>query len=155
MWVRVGSWQRTRASGWAPWRRPSVTPAKAGWKSEPWPSMTSQWSGSFAGLSHSTAPEMKSATTASMATPSPEIMIPVWPVPRKVAFMPRARISFSSASAVYFLPQEQSVPTVRTRLPLRFTPVAVAKRWVGWRTSKSRTPHRPAASAIAGTSPNR
>ena len=28
--------------GWAPWRSPSDTPAKEGWKSEPWPSITSQ-----------------------------------------------------------------------------------------------------------------
>ena len=135
MWVRVGSWQSTRRSGWAPCSRPRLTPAKEGWKSEPWPSTRSQWSGSLAGLSHSTAPEMKSATTASIDTPSPVIRMPVWPVARKSAFMPRSRIAFSSARVVYILPQEQSVPTASMRLPGRFVPLPVAKLRVGWRTS--------------------
>ena len=42
--VRVGSWQTTKASGCAPCSSPSVTPAKEGWKSEPWPSTICQWS---------------------------------------------------------------------------------------------------------------
>ena len=60
---------------------------------------------------------MKSATTASSGTPSPVMRMPVWPVARKVAAMPRARISRSMASAVYILPTEQSVPTARQRRP--------------------------------------
>ncbi len=68
---------------------------------------------------------MKSATTASSGTPPPVMRIPVWPVARKVAAMPRARISFSIASAVYILPTEQSVPTARQRLPLRRLPSAM------------------------------
>ena len=43
--------------------------------------------------------------------------MPVWPVARKVAAIPRARISRSMQSAVYILPTEQSVPTARQRLP--------------------------------------
>ena len=39
---------------------------------------------------------------------------------RRIRLHAAPRISFSSASAVYFLPIEQSVPTVRSRLPLRF-----------------------------------
>ena len=72
-------WHSTIASGWAPWSRPSDTPAKEGWKSEPCPSITSQPSSWRAGASCSIAPEMKSATTASTATPSPAIRMPVWP----------------------------------------------------------------------------
>jgi hypothetical protein len=47
----------------------------------------------------------------------------------EIGVSPRARISRSSASAVYFLPAEQSVPTVRSRRPDRFVPLPVAKRW--------------------------
>ncbi len=59
-----------------------------------------------------------------MAMPDPEIMMPVWPVARNVAAIPRDCKFLASASAVYFLPRAQSVPTVRTRLPLRLRPVA-------------------------------
>ncbi len=45
------------------------------------------------GDSHSTAPDTKSETTASIETPSPAIRMPVWPVARKSALMPRRRIS--------------------------------------------------------------
>ena len=69
---------------------------------------------------------MKSATTASMETPRPEMKTPVWPVARNSALRPRADISFSSARAVYFLPHEQSVPTVMMRRPVRFVPLPVA-----------------------------
>jgi len=48
----------------------------------------------------SAAPEMKSATTASIGMPSPASMIPVWPVARKVEFMPASRMDMSSANAV-------------------------------------------------------
>ena len=148
--VRVGSWQTTKASGWAPCSRPSDTPEKEGWNSEPWPSTTSQWVGAPAGDSHSTAPEMKSATTASIAAPRPEMNTPVWPVARKSASRPRARISFSIAKAVYFLPTEQSVPTVRRRRPGRLVPLPVAKRsWVK-RTSCSLRPCAFAAAATSG-----
>ena len=75
-----------------------------------------------------------------METPSPAMKMPVWPVARKSAFSPRLRISFSSASAVYILPMEQSVPTVSMRLPLRFLPVPTAKSRVGWRTSNRLRP---------------
>ena len=69
---------------------------------------------------------MKSATTASSGTPSPVIRMPVCPVARNVAFIPRARISRSMQSAVYILPTEQSVPTARQRLPA--PPLAVGDR---------------------------
>ena len=60
---------------------------------------------------------MKSATTASTNTPSPTMKMPVCPVARKSACNPFARIASISASAVYILPIEQSVPTVSSRLP--------------------------------------
>ena len=44
-------------------------------------------------------------------------MMPVWPVARNVASTPRCCIALVSASAVYFLPSAQSVPTVSSRLP--------------------------------------
>ena len=50
-------------------------------------------------------------------------MIPVWPVARKSASSPRAANARAIASAVYFLPSAQSVPTVSRRLPLRLRPV--------------------------------
>ena len=42
------------------------------------------------GVSISAAPAAKSATTASIGMPPPAIMMPVWPVARKSASMPRA-----------------------------------------------------------------
>ena len=78
---------------------------------------------------------MKSAITASSGTPSPVIRIPVWPVARKVDFMPFSRMDLSSAKAVYILPTEQSVPTARQRLPVRFTPFAIGYFTEGIRTS--------------------
>ena len=68
---------------------------------------------------------MKSATTASSGTPPPVIRMPVWPVARKVAFIPRSRITRSMASAVYILPTEQSVPTARQRSPDLRLPLAI------------------------------
>ena len=112
----------TRASGCAPCSRPSVSRRRTGGTASPGPRPRPSGPASSAGDSHSTAPEMKSATTASMATPRPEMKIPVWPVARKSALSPRALISRSSASAVYFLPTEQSVPTVSSRLPGRLCP---------------------------------
>ena len=72
--------------------------------------------------------------------PRPEMKMPVWPVARKSASTPRARISFSIASAVYFLPTAQSVPTVSRRLPLRLRPVPGMNDSAGWRTSIRRRP---------------
>ena len=65
----------------------------------------------------------------------PAIMMPVWPVARNVALRPRARSSRSSASAVYFLPTAQSVPTVSRRRPARFAPVATRMSLGGTRMS--------------------
>ena len=56
----------------------------------------------------------------------------------------------SSASAVYFLPSAQSVPTVSRRLPLRLRPVATGMFGGGWRTSMSRRPSRSAAALSSG-----
>ena len=86
---RAGSWHTTNTSGWLPWSNDNVTPAKAGWSSEPCPSMTSQCVSGADGLSISAAPAAKSATTASIGMPRPAMMIPVWPVARKSASMPR------------------------------------------------------------------
>ena len=52
-------------------------------------------------------------------------MIPVWPVARKSASRPRDCSARAIASAVYFLPSAQSVPTVSSRFPLRFSPVPI------------------------------
>ena len=155
IWGLPGSWHMTSASAWAPWSSPRLTPAKLGWKSEPWPSITSQWSASLAGQSHSMLPEMKSATTPSTATPSPAMKMPDWPVARKLAFSPRRRISFSMARAVNILPSEQSVPTVSTRLPCRGVPLPTSKSRVGWRTSNRRRPWLLAAAATSAMSARR
>ena len=71
---------------------------------------------------------MKSEMTASTAMPPPAMRIPVCPVARKVALRPRFESSRSMARAVNILPQEQSVPTVSRRRPLRGFP---------WPTSSS------------------
>ena len=117
--------------------------------------MRSQCLGALAGDSHSAAPAMKSATTASMATPAPLMRMPVCPVARKVAAWPAASNARVSASAVYFLPSAQSVPTVSSRLPLRRTPVPTGKRSSLCRTSCSVRPQRAAVSRIASTEPSR
>ena len=83
--VRVGSWHTTNASGWLPWSNPSETPANEGWNRDPWPSIISQWLSSLSGDNHSTAPEMKSETIASIAMPLSAIKIPVCPVALKDA----------------------------------------------------------------------
>ena len=51
----------------------------------------------------------------------------------------------ASAKAVYFLPSAQSVPTVKTRLPLRLRPLAAPKFASLCRTSIRRTALREAA----------
>ena len=81
-------------------------------------------------------------------------MMPVWPVARKVAYMPSSRIARCSASAVYFLPTAQSVPTINSRLPLRFLPLAAGMPAGGRRMSISRRPVRAAAAASSGTAAN-
>ena len=98
---------------------------------------------------------MKSAMTASNGTPSPVIRIPVWPVARKLDFNPRAFISASMASAVYIFPTEQSVPTARQRLPLRFTPLAMGYCTFGTRTSCRLRPVALATATKSGSSRNR
>jgi hypothetical protein len=55
----------------------------------------------------------------------------------------------SMASEVYILPTEQSVPTARQRLPVRFTPLAIGYFTSGTRTSWS---FRPVARATAARS---
>ncbi len=102
--------------------------------------------GAAAGLSISAAPATKSDTTASIGMPLPAIMMPVWPVARKVTSRPRAARPRPSASAVYFLPSAQSVPTVRMRRPARGLPLAMGISAGGVRTSIRRRPWRTAAS---------
>ena len=58
------------------------------------------------------------------------------------------------ASAAYFLPTAQSVPTVSSRLPRRLRPVPVRRSLGARRTSTSRLPERAAASATAGRLPS-
>ncbi len=72
--------------------------------------------------------------------PWPAIKIPVWPLARKSAARPRVRKARVSASAVYFLPSAQSVPTVSKRFPVRLRPLATGNPGGGWRTSISRRP---------------
>ncbi len=86
--------------------------------------------------------------------PPPEIRIPVCPVARKSTARPRALKARAIASAVYFLPSAQSVPTVSRRLPLRLEPVPQGMFGGGTRTSISRRPQRAAAAASAGTEPS-
>ena len=56
--------------------------------------------------------------------PPPAIRMPVCPVARNVASTPRAWNARASASAVYFLPSAQSVPSVSRRWPVRGRPDA-------------------------------
>ena len=70
--------------------------------------------------------------------PVPAIMIPVWPVARKSASMPRIFIARAIVSAVYFFPSAQSVPTVSNRLPVRLRPLAIGMLLGGVLTSISR-----------------
>ena len=112
--------------------------------------MTSQCPGALSGESCSAAPARKSEIVASIGMPSPAIMMPVWPVARNVAAMPRALSARVSASAVYFLPSAQSVPTVSTRLPVRCLPVATGNVPPTWRTSTRRRPARSAARTRRG-----
>ena len=93
--------------------------------------------------------------TASSGTPSPVINMPVWPVARKLLFMPRLRINSSIAIAVYILPTEQSVPTARHLLPLRFFPLAIGYSTDGTRTSCSLRPLAAASSTKSGSSRSR
>lgn len=72
--------------------------------------------GSLPGESASAPPARKSATSASIGIPLPAIKMPVWPVARNVAATP-FDCTRVSASAVYFLPSAQSVPTVRDADP--------------------------------------
>ena len=87
--------------------------------------MMSQWSGWLGGDSVSAAPATKSDTTASTLTPLPAMKMPVWPVARKEAGIPRRCNSRSMARLANILPTAQSVPTVSRRLPARLAPVAM------------------------------
>src|SRR5690606_7846098 len=80
--------------------------------------------------------------------------MPVWPVARKSAARPRPRISVSSASVVYILPVEQSVPTVSSRRPARFAPLPTGVAG-GVRASNRWRPLRRAASTISGCETSR
>ena len=90
-----------------------------------------------------------------MGIPDPAIRMPVWPVARKVASIPRSRIAAAKASAVYFLPKAQSVPTVSNLFPPRLTPRAIGISAGGTRTSINFAPDRCARSRTAGISPKR
>ena len=117
--------------------------------------MRSQWFSGAAGQSCSIAPDMKSETMASTATPAPSMKMPVCPVARKSESTPRASSPRCRQSVVYILPTEQSVPTVRSRRPLRGSPVPIGNDPSGCRTSCRVRPPRRAASATAGMSPSR
>ena len=113
---RVGSWHITNTSGCAPWRSPSVTPAKSGAESKPaprrHPSGRHRWREPAidrAGHEVRHAPRRSKRRRPRSGCRSgrcPEIGL----------VAPR-RISVSSASAVNILPIEQSVPTASSRCP--------------------------------------
>ena len=63
--------------------------------------------------------------------------------------MPRCRSARSRASAAYFFPTAQSVPTVSNRLPERLRPEPVGNLRGGTRTSSRRRPWRSAAARNA------
>jgi hypothetical protein len=113
--------------------------------------MTSRWSAAAAGLSSSAAPATKSDTTASIGMPPPAIKMPVWPLARKSTATPRARSARVNASAVYFLPNAQSVPTVSKRRPERRAPLATGIFAGGVRMSISRRPNLAAVSRNGST----
>ena len=148
----------TMASGWAPCSSPRETPGDSwGGNSEPCPSTRSQWSGSLARDSHSVAPEMKSAITASTENAggtSGDQDAGLGRLARKLAFRCRGRaISASKASAVV----TSCRPSSRCRQPASACrasgrPDATSKSRDGWRTSNSLRPSSFATSATAGTS---
>src|ERR1041384_943143 len=84
----------------------------------------------------------------------PAIRRAVCPVARNVAFAPRRCSSRVIASAEYFLPTAQSVPTVKTRMPVRLRPLPMGRFGGGTRTSTRVAPPAAAASARPGTDPN-
>ena len=90
-----------------------------------------------------------------MGTPCPAIIMPVWPVARKSAFMPRAFMHWVIDSAEYFLPIAQSVPTVSKRLPGRFSPVPIGRLSAGARTLTRRAPDDSAVATSSGNSSSR
>ena len=91
MYSRVAWWQRIIASGQEPCSRPERDAGVAGVVDAPLP-LDQHHVGVLgpSSVSHSAAPAMKSATTASTAMPQPSIMIPVCPVGTKRVRMPRS-----------------------------------------------------------------
>ena len=140
--VRLGSWQTTNTSGWLPCKQRQRHAGIGRVKERALAFDHVPVVGRAAGLSISAAPAAKSDTTASIGMPPPAIMIPVWPVARKSASTPRAAKARAIASAVYFLPSAQSVPTVSRRLPLRLRPVAIGM-FCGRRADVDQPPAEP------------
>ena len=142
-------------SGWLPCSRPSETRRVGRMEQRALPFDDVPVLGGRIGLSISAAPASKSATTASIGMPPPEIRMPVWPVARKSASTPRAAKARASASAVYFLPSAQSVPTVSRRLPVRLRPVPhrdVRAAACGRRSAAGRSaPRRPSVAASSAS----
>ncbi len=80
---------------------------------------------SRAGETHSAPPEIKSATSASIGTPPPGDQNPGLARRPKIGEHAALRAApRSSASVVYILPTEQSVPTVSSRRPSAGAPVS-------------------------------
>ena len=73
---------------------------------------------------------------------------------RNVAATPRSASALWSASAEYFLPTQQSVPTINNRLPDRCRPLAMGIDAGGTRTSRSCWPDAAAAATSADSSLN-
>ena len=103
------------------------------------------------GLSISAAPAAKSATTASIGMPRPAIMMPVWPVARKSASMPRSAKRARDRERGIFLAEravgaDGEQPLAAALQPGRDRDV----RRAASRTSISRRPSRSRGRASSG-----
>ena len=105
--------------------------------------------------SHSAAPAMKSATTASTATPHPSMKMPVCPVATKRVRWPRSIRAFRSSTWTVIFPTLQSDPTVCTTYASTSAarPSATGRFRGGLRASKIRTPRSRASAPSSGSSP--
>src|SRR3989475_648604 len=114
-------------------------------------------SASFAAssTSHSDAPAMKSATTASTAIPHPSMKMPVCPVATKRVRGPRWIGAFRSSTCAVIFPTLQSDPTVCTTYASTSaaSPSATGRLAGGLRASKMRTPRSRANAPSSGSSP--
>ena len=122
---------------------------------EPCPSTTTRSAPSHApSITYSNSPAIKSAITASTATPDPPKRIPVCPVPMKLTFFPRVRKRWVISQAVVIFPESQSVPTTSSTGTFRSFHVPFGKcgGFGGLRRSVRRTSLFLALSLISSSS---